>query len=65
MKRLEKPGSLSNEQYKKIKAVASRPRILYGHCKVNKAIIHVCPPFRPIVSAIGTPGYKLAKLFSP
>ena len=61
MKRLEKSGSLSTEQYKKIKAVGSRPGILYGLCKVHKAITEVCPPFRPILSAIGTPSYKLAK----
>ena len=61
MKRLEKLGSLSTEQYKKIKAVGSRPGVLYGLCKVHKAITDVCPPFRLILSAIGTPSYKLAK----
>ena len=39
--------------------------ILYGLCKVHKAIIDVCPPFRPILSATGTPSYKLAKLLVP
>ena len=61
MKRLEKSGTLSTEQYKKIKAVGSRPGLLYGLCKVDKAITDICPPFRPILSAIGTPSYKLAK----
>ena len=65
MKRLEKSGSLSTEQYKKIKAVGSRPGILYGLCKVHKAITEVCPPFRPILSATGTPSYKLAKFLVP
>ena len=65
MKRLEKSGSLSTEQYKKIKAVGSRLGILYGLCKVHKAITEVCPPFRPILSAIGTPSYKLAKFLVP
>ena len=65
LKRLEKSGSLSTEQYKKIKAVGSRPGILYGLCKVHKAITEVCPPFRPILSAIGTPSYKLAKFLVP
>ena len=45
---------------KKIKAVGSRPGILYGLCKVHKAIADVFPPFRPILSATGTPSYKLA-----
>ena len=65
MKRLEKSGNLSTEQYKKIKAVGSRPGILYGLCKVHKAITEVCPQFRPILSAIGTPSYKLAKFLVP
>ena len=47
--RLEKSGSLSTEQYKKIKAVGSRPGILYGICKVHKAITEVGPSFRPIL----------------
>ena len=65
LKRLEKSGTLSTEQYKKIKAVGSRPGILYGLCKVHKAITDICPPFRPILSAIGTPSYKLAKFLVP
>ena len=65
LKRLEKSGTLSTEQYKKIKAVRSRPGILYGLCKVHKAITDICPPFRPILSAIGTPSYKLAKFLVP
>ena len=65
LKSLEKSGSLSTEQYKKIKAVGSRPGILYGRCKVHKANTEVCPPFRPILSAIGTPSYKLAKFLVP
>ena len=65
LKRLEKSGALSTEQYKKIKAVGSRPGILYGICKVHKAITDICPPFRPILSAIGTPSYKLAKFLVP
>ena len=56
---------MSIEQYKKIKAVGSRPVILYGLCKVHKAITEVCPPFRPILSATGTPSYKLAKFLVP
>ena len=65
LKSLEKSGSLTTDQYKKIKAIVSRPGILYGICKVHKAIIDVCPPFRPIILAIGTPSYKLAKFLVP
>ena len=41
--------------------VGSRPGILYGLCKVHKAITDICPTFRPVLSAVGTPIYKLAK----
>ena len=34
---------------------------MYGLCKVHKDIIDNCPPFRPVLSAINTPTYKLAK----
>ena len=60
LKRLNSSGSLSDKQYKKNKAVGSRPGVLYGLCKVHKAI-DVCSPFTPILSAIGTPTYKIAR----
>ena len=41
------------------------PGILYGLCKVHKAVVDVCPPVRPIFSATGTPTYKLAKYLVP
>ena len=31
----------------------------------KKAITNVCPPFRPIISAIGTPSHKLTKFLVP
>ena len=65
LKRLEKSGPLSTEQYKKINAVRSRPGILYELCRVHKTIADICPPFRPTLSVIGTPSYKLAKFLVP
>ena len=65
LKSLKSSGSLSDKQYKKIKAVGSRPGVLCGLCKVHKAIVDVCPPFRPILSAIGTTTYKIAKFQVP
>ena len=38
---------------------------MYGLCRVNKDVIDNCPPFRPILSAINTPTYKLAKFLVP
>ena len=51
-KSLRSAGSLSGKQYKKIKAVGSRPPVLYGFCKVHRAIVDVSPLFKPILSAI-------------
>ena len=65
LKSLEKSASLSSNQDKKIKATGSRAGILYGLCKVHKAVTDICPPFRPILSAIGTPSYKIAKCLVP
>ena len=61
LKTLKSSEALSVEQHKKMKAVGSRPGISYGFCKVHKNILDRCPPFRPILSAKGTPSYKNAK----
>ena len=47
--------------YKNIKPVRSRPGVLYRLGKVHKEINNGLPPFCPILSATGTPTYKLAK----
>ena len=65
LRSISKNGCLTEQQYKNVKAVGSNPVILYGICKVHKAIVDVCPPFGPILSAIGTPTYKLAKDLVP
>ena len=51
--------------YKNIKPVGSKPRVLYGLEKVHQEAKNAIPPFCPILSAIGTPTYKLAKLLLP
>ena len=61
LRSISKNGSLTEQQYKKVKSVGSNPGILYGLCKVLEAVVDVCPPFHPILSAIRTPTYKLAK----
>ena len=50
---------------KSLKPVGTRPGIMYGSCKVHKASVGNCPPFRPILSALNTPTYKLAKFLVP
>ena len=58
-------NSIRND-YKKIKPRGSSFGVLYGLCKTHKKVLHKCPPFRPILSAVKTPSYNLAKfLVSP
>ena len=45
--------------------VGSQPGRLYGLCKVHKDNVDESPPFRPILSAINTPTYHLAKFLIP
>ena len=46
---------------KHLKPVETRPGIMYGSCKVQKKSVDGCQPFRPILSALQTPTYNLAK----
>ena len=65
LKKLVASNSISEETRRSLKPVGTRPGIMYGLCKVHKDIIDNCPPFRPILSAINTPTYKLAKFLVP
>ena len=38
---------------------------MYGLAKVHNIVTDVLPSFRPILSAIGTPTYKLVKFLVP
>ena len=58
-------GSLDQTLYDKLRPTGSRLGALYGLCKVHKKSTDGSPPFRPILSAIGTPTYKLAKFLVP
>ena len=57
--------SIDKQTYEKICLVGSRPGESYGLAKVHKPTKNGLPPFRPILSAIGTPTYKLAKFLVP
>ena len=57
------PRLFGNQEYKNISPVGCRPGILYGQAKVQKTVINNCPSFRPILDAINTTSYKLAKFF--
>ena len=52
---------ISKDEYDKICPKGSRPGILYGNPKIHKPVVDNLPKFRPILSAINTPGYNLAK----
>ena len=58
---------LSDDDYKILKPCGSKPGVMYGLCKVHKSVSDddPVPPFRPILSAIGTCTYNLAKFFVP
>ena len=58
-------NKISKDELLKICPVGSRPGILYGNPKVHKPVVDNMPKFRPILSAINTPGYNLAKFLIP
>ena len=62
---LKTKGVVSKEIYDKITPIGSQPGRLYGLCKVHKESINGQKPFRPILSAINTPTYQLAKFLIP
>ena len=61
LKLLKDKEIIDKSTYKSIKPIGSRPGILYGSGKIHKETRNGLPPFRPILSAIDTPTYKLAK----
>ena len=65
LKQLNDSQVISDTEYKKLKPRGSRFGILYGLCKIHKSLIDNCPPFRPILSAIKTPSYNIAKHLVP
>ena len=65
LRKLVVTNSISEETRKSPKPFGTRPGIMYGLCKVHKDIINNCLPFWPILLAINTPTYKLAKFLVP
>ena len=61
LKLLKDKEIIDKSTYKSIKPVGSRPGILHGSGKIHKETRNGVPPFCPILSAIDTPTYKLAK----
>ena len=67
LKELRDSGVINNSVFDQLKPSGSQPGVLYGLCKVHKGVgkDDDTPPFRPILSAINTPSYKIAKFLVP
>ena len=52
---------ITEDDYYRLAPRGSQPGILYGLAKIHKTIVGNCPPCWPILSAINTPTYKIAK----
>ena len=61
LKLLKDKKIIDKSTYKSIKPVGSRPGILYGSSKIHKETRNGLRTFCPVLSAIDTPTYKLAK----
>ena len=64
LKNLRDKKEISIEQFKDLSPSGSRPGIMHGSAKVHKIVTGGFPSFRPILSAIGTLTYKLAKFLA-
>ena len=65
LKKLFESKRMTEKTRKSLKPVGTRPGVMYGSCKVRKVSVVNCPPFRPILSVLNTPTYKLAKCLVP
>ena len=65
LKNLKDKKEISIQQYKDLSPSVSRPGIMYGTAKVHKIVTNGRPSFRTILSAIGTPTYRLGKFLVP
>ena len=54
LKKFVESKSMTEKTRKSLKPVGARPGIMYGSCKVHKASVGTCPPFRPILSAFNS-----------
>ena len=63
LKRVTK--SLGEEVYKNLYPQGSQPGVLYGLSKIDKPLVNNIPKLKPILSALNTVTYKLAKFFVP
>ena len=55
----------SEKEFDSICPVGTTPGILYGNPKLHKTVVNNTPKFRPILSAVNTTTYLLAKYLNP
>ena len=65
LKNFRDKKEISIEQNKDLSPLGSRTGIMFDLPKVHQTATDVLPSFRPILSAISTPKYKLAKFLVP
>jgi putative heme iron utilization protein len=65
LSKLFKDKKITQKEFDKLNPIGSRPGRLYGLSKVHKPLVEGLPKIRPILSAIGTAGYNLAKFLIP
>ena len=65
LKEIKNKNQINEDLYTKLRPVGSQPGVIYGLTKVHEKVIDGCPAFRPILSAIRTPMYKIAKFLVP
>ena len=65
LKKLLSAKKISKRQHDLLYPRGSKPGVLYGLPKIHKQLVDGIPKFRPILSAIGTCSYKLAKFLVP
>ena len=61
LKSLEDQGEIFEKERNDLYSSGSKPGVLYGLAKIHKALEDGIPSLRPILAAIGTPTYNLAK----
>ena len=65
LKKLKNKKIISEKKNEDLYPVGSRSGILYGRTKIHKSVKDGVPPFRRILSAIGTATCKVSKFFVP
>ena len=61
LQKLLNSKAINEDTYNKLCPSGSRPGVMYGLAKVHKQLVNGFPKLRPILSAINTPTYRLAK----